>query len=117
MVSHLTLIRTSSHTPTAVDLGRMKDCVDVILSLQNPGGGFASYELIRGNKRMEWLNTAEVFGDIMIEYTYPESVFVPSRFEQGYIDNAVYDRCTTSSLSALLQFRKICPDYRRRDIE
>jgi lanosterol synthase len=88
----------------------MKDCVDVILSLQNPGGGFASYELIRGNKRMEWLNTAEVFGDIMIEYTYPHS-------EHGYTNNAVYDRCTTSSLSALLQFRKICPDYRQRDIE
>jgi lanosterol synthase len=61
-----------SYTSTAVDLSRMKDCVDVILSLQNPGGGFASYELIRGNKRMEWLNTAEVFGDIMIEYDYPE---------------------------------------------
>ena len=95
----------------------MKDCVDVILSLQNPGGGFASYELIRGNKRMEWLNTAEVFGDIMIEYTYPESVSVLCHSTGQYTDNAVHDRCTTSSLSALLQFRKICPDYRRRDIE
>lgn len=60
--------------------------------MQNPDGGFASYELVRGNKKLEWLNTAEVFGelrafatlytfadnpvafsgDIMIEYTYPE---------------------------------------------
>jgi lanosterol synthase len=52
----------------------MKDCIDVVMSLQNPSGGFASYELVRGNSKMEWLNTAEVFGDIMIEYTYPESV-------------------------------------------
>jgi lanosterol synthase len=95
----------------------MKDCVDVILSLQNPGGGFASYELIRGNKRMEWLNTAEVFGDIMIEYAYPESVSAPSCYDCDTTDDAIHDRCTTSSLSALLQFRKICPDYRRRDIE
>jgi lanosterol synthase len=50
----------------------MKNCVDVLLTMQNPDGGFASYELIRGNKKMEWLNTAEVFGDIMVEYTYPE---------------------------------------------
>jgi lanosterol synthase len=56
----------------------MKDCIDVVMSLQNPSGGFASYELVRGNAKMEWLNTAEVFGDIMIEYTYPESVGLSS---------------------------------------
>lgn len=51
-----------SYTPKSVDLQRMKDCVDTILSLQNPSGGFASYELVRGHQKMEWLNTAEVFG-------------------------------------------------------
>jgi lanosterol synthase len=41
----------------------MKDCVDLLLTMQNPDGGFASYELVRGNKKLEWLNTAEVFGE------------------------------------------------------
>lgn len=40
----------------------MCDAVDLMLTLQNPNGGFASYELIRGPKWLEWLNPAEVFG-------------------------------------------------------
>lgn len=41
----------------------MFDAVDIMLSLQNPGGGFASYELVRGPWWVEWLNAAEVFGE------------------------------------------------------
>ena len=40
----------------------MCDSVDLLLTLQNPDGGFASYELIRGPRWLEWLNPAEVFG-------------------------------------------------------
>ena len=40
----------------------MCDSVDLLLTLQNPDGGFASYELIRGPSWLEWLNPAEVFG-------------------------------------------------------
>jgi lanosterol synthase len=32
------------------------------MSMQNPNGGFASYELVRGPWWLEWLNAAEVFG-------------------------------------------------------
>lgn len=39
----------------------MQWAVDIILSLQNSDGGFASYELIRGTKYMELINPAEVF--------------------------------------------------------
>ena len=35
--------------------------IDILLSLQNPDGGFASYELIRGTRYMELINPAEVF--------------------------------------------------------
>ena len=49
--------------PKLVDEQRLRDCVDLLLTMQNPDGGFASYELVRGNKRLEWLNTAEVFGE------------------------------------------------------
>lgn len=103
--------------PKPVSRQRMYDAVDVILSLQNPNGGFASYELIRGTSYMELINPAEVFvsfhlttelhlhwlslitfqGNIMIEYNYPE--------------------CTTACLTALSVFRKLHPEYRRTDIE
>ena len=46
--------------------------IDTILSLQNPSGGFASYELVRGSPLLELLNPAEVFANIMIEYAYVE---------------------------------------------
>ena len=44
--------------------GRLCDAVDVMLSMQNKNGGFASYELVRGPKWLEMLNCAEVFGEL-----------------------------------------------------
>ena len=41
---------------------RLFDAIDTLLSLQNPSGGYASYELVRGPKWVEWLNPSEVFG-------------------------------------------------------
>lgn len=57
-------IRVVSHrsTPKLVSQQRMRDAVDCMLTLQNPNGGFASYEKIRGPKWLELLNPAEVFG-------------------------------------------------------
>lgn len=46
---------------------------------------------------MELLNTAEVFGRIMVEYEYPE--------------------CTTAVVTALSLFHKHWPGYRSKDIE
>ncbi|EIW79190.1 terpene synthase [Coniophora puteana RWD-64-598 SS2] len=76
---------------------RLFDAVDVLLTMQNGNGGFASYELVRGPKWLEWLNPAEVFGDIMIEFCYPE--------------------CTTSVITSLSIFRKHYPAYRAAEIE
>ena len=53
---------TFSFTPKLISKQRMRDAVDVMLSLQNSDGGFASYELIRGPQMLELLNPAEVFG-------------------------------------------------------
>ncbi|KAK9893549.1 terpene synthase [Cystobasidium minutum MCA 4210] len=85
------------YTPKVVTKERMTWAIDIILSLQNPDGGFASYELIRGTKYMELINPAEVFGNIMIEYNYPE--------------------CTTACLTALSIFSRLFPDYRTSDIK
>ena len=80
-----------------VQKSRLQDAVDVLLSMQNADGGFASYERIRGSSFLEWLNPAEVFGKIMIEYSYPE--------------------CTTAVLLGLTTFRKYYGLYRRNEIE
>jgi squalene cyclase len=53
-------------TPKLVSKERMCDSVDLLLTLQNPDGGFASYELIRGPRWLEWLNPAEVFGQFFL---------------------------------------------------
>ncbi|THH29516.1 hypothetical protein EUX98_g4663 [Antrodiella citrinella] len=83
--------------PQLISERRLCDAVDVIISLQNPDGGFASYELIRGYNWFEYLNPAEIFGDIMTEHNYPE--------------------CTTSSITALAIFRKQYPHYRKSEID
>ncbi|KAG6334196.1 hypothetical protein ID866_4896 [Astraeus odoratus] len=84
-------------TPKLISDDRLFDAVDTMLTMQNANGGFASYELVRGPQWLEWLNPAEVFGDIMIEFCYPE--------------------CTTSVITSLSIFRKHYPNYRSADIE
>ncbi|RUS16602.1 terpenoid cyclases/protein prenyltransferase alpha-alpha toroid [Endogone sp. FLAS-F59071] len=86
-----------SYTPKPITVERLQDAVDVLLTMQNRDGGFASYEPIRGPAWLELLNPAEVFGNIMIEYSYPE--------------------CTTAVLLGLSMFRKHYPDYRSEEIE
>lgn len=81
-----------------VSVERLHDTVDLLLSLQNPGGGFASYELVRGSTLLEALNPAEVFANIMVEYPYVE--------------------CSTSVVAGLLSYeREIKDGYRHQDIQ
>ena len=82
--------------PKLVSDDRIKDAIDTLLTMQNASGGFASYELTRGSEYMEYLNAAEVFGRIMVEYDYPE--------------------CTTAVVTALALFQEHDPSYRKEDI-
>uniref|UniRef100_A0A8C5H0T5 Terpene cyclase/mutase family member n=1 Tax=Gouania willdenowi TaxID=441366 RepID=A0A8C5H0T5_GOUWI len=75
---------------------RLHDAVDVLLSMKNTDGGFATYETKRGGKLLELLNPSEVFGDIMIDYTYVE--------------------CTSAVMQALRHFQMSHPDYRAKEI-
>lgn len=52
--------------------GRLADAVELLLSLQNTNGGWATYELQRGPAWLEMLNPSDVFGDIMVDYSYVE---------------------------------------------
>lgn len=83
--------------PLLVSARRLQDAIDTLLTMQNASGGFASYEPQRGSEYMEYLNAAEVFGRIMVEYDYPE--------------------CSTAVVTALRLFSKYHPDYRRGDID
>nr|ABX75046.1 cycloartenol synthase 1 [Polygala tenuifolia] len=80
-----------------LDAKRLYDAVNVILSLQNPDGGFATYELTRSYPWLELTNPAETFGDIVIDYTYVE--------------------CTSAAIQALVSFKGLYPGYRKEEIE
>ena len=56
---------------TLVSEDRLADTAR-LLNMQNPSGGFASYELIRAGPWLEWLNAPKVFGCTMVEYPYPK---------------------------------------------
>jgi lanosterol synthase len=47
---------------------RLQQAVDILLGMQSPTGGFASYEAPRGSAYLELLNPAEVFGNIMVRF-------------------------------------------------
>ncbi len=83
--------------PTLIDDRRIFDGVDTILTYQNSSGACSSYEPPRAGPWMEMLNAAEVFGNIMVEYEYPE--------------------CTTACVTALSLFHKHWPDYRADEID
>lgn len=82
--------------PCLVSDERLKHAIDTILTMQNASGGFASYEPRRGSEYMEYLNAAEVFGRIMVEYDYPE--------------------CSTAVVTALRLFSSHHPTYRSEEI-
>ncbi len=50
----------------------LRESVRLILSWQNEDGGWATYEKQRGGAWLEALNPSQVFGDIMVDYSYVE---------------------------------------------
>ncbi|KAG0174988.1 Lanosterol synthase (Oxidosqualene--lanosterol cyclase) [Apophysomyces sp. BC1034] len=91
------LLQNTPGLPQRIDIERLRDAVDVLLTMQNADDGFASYETIRGPHWLEKLNPAEVFSNIMTEYSYPE--------------------CSTAVLMALSIFKTVDPEYRKKEIE
>ena len=76
---------------------RLASAVDWLLAMQNPDGGWPSYEKARASAQLEWLNAAEVFGGIMIDYSYVE--------------------CTSACIQGLLAFQRVFPLYRLDTIQ
>lgn len=71
---------------------RYYDAVEVLLAFHNPDGGWATYEEMRGGPWYEYLNPAEVFGDIMIDYSYTE--------------------LTSACVTGLVAFQRHFPEYK-----
>jgi len=69
---------------------RIADAINVILSLQNSDGGWASYENKRAGDWMEALKPSEVFYNIMIDYSYVE--------------------CSAACIQAMCKWRKVMLD-------
>jgi len=59
-------------TGKALPRWRLDAALELILSLQNADGGWATYELTRGPAWLETLNASDCFRDIMIDYSYVE---------------------------------------------
>lgn len=91
------LLQKKGGFPEILEDQRIFDAIDTLLLYQNSNGATSSYEARRGGPYLEMLNAAEVFGNIMIEYDYPE--------------------CTTACVSALSLFKRYWPDYRTADVD
>lgn len=78
------------------DEERLKPSVDLMLSVQNPEGGWASYEKRRGPEWLEKLNPAHIFTEIMVDYSFVE--------------------CTSAVIQGLSKFTKSNPNYRKEEI-
>jgi len=83
-------------TCPAIPDDHLFDSVQFLLSYQNGDGGWATYENCRGWRWYEFLNPSEVFGDIMIDYSYVE--------------------CSASAMGALRRFTRQFPEHRKDEI-
>ncbi|KAL7559052.1 hypothetical protein ACA910_018408 [Epithemia clementina (nom. ined.)] len=80
-----------------IDEKRLQNAANVLLLYQNEDGGWATYENNRGFGWYESLNPSEVFGDIMIDYSYVE--------------------CSMASITGLVDFHETFPNHRTDEIQ
>ncbi|XP_073042414.1 beta-amyrin synthase 2-like [Primulina eburnea] len=73
------------------------NAVNILLSLQSKNGGLAAWEPAGASDWLELLNPTEFFADIVIEHEYVE--------------------CTGSAIQALVLFKKLYPEHRKKEIE
>ncbi|XP_050285981.1 beta-amyrin synthase-like [Quercus robur] len=73
------------------------DAVNIILYLQSKNGGLAAWEPAGAQEWLEMLNPVEFYADIIIEHEYVE--------------------CTASAIQALVLFKTLYPEHRKKEIE
>ncbi|KAM4112553.1 hypothetical protein ACJW30_05G149000 [Castanea mollissima] len=76
---------------------RLFDAVNILLSLQSKNGGLATWEPAGARHWLDLLNPVEFLEDIVVEHEYVE--------------------CTASTIQALVLFKKLHPEHRKREID
>jgi squalene/oxidosqualene cyclase-like protein len=66
------LVELEPHLGRAFPHERTLEAIDFLLAIQNPDGGWPTYERIRGARWLKLLNGSELFADNMIDYSYVE---------------------------------------------
>jgi squalene/oxidosqualene cyclase-like protein len=97
---------------------RLFDAVNVILCLHNEDGGWATYENNRGYGWYELLNPSEVFGDIMIDYSYVECTCACITALKAFLnspDPVLATHRTDEILHAVLAGREFIKSIQRAD--
>ncbi|XP_061339764.1 beta-amyrin synthase-like [Gastrolobium bilobum] len=80
-----------------MDDEKLFDSVNLLLSLQGKKGGFSAWEPAGAQEWLEVLNPTEFFEDLVVEHEYVE--------------------CTASVIEALVLFKKLYPEHRKKEIE
>lgn len=80
-----------------IEIERVYDAVDCLLSFVNKDGTFSTYECKRTSAWIEILNPCESFPNMIVDHPYPE--------------------CTSSVLQALILFKELHSGYRTKEIE
>lgn len=89
-------LQQTSGMPKLISDERLQQAVDLILAMENQGGGYSAYEPIRSPKFLELFNITELYENVMTDNLYPE--------------------CTSSVIMSLATFSKAFPSYRVKDI-
>ncbi|KAF9688909.1 hypothetical protein SADUNF_Sadunf01G0036800 [Salix dunnii] len=76
---------------------KLFDSVNILLSLQSKNGGVSPWEPAGAGLWLEWLNPVEFLEDLVVEHEYVE--------------------CTSSTIQALVLFKKLYPGHRTKEIQ
>lgn len=76
---------TAPATTRTIPTDLLHAAASLLLSWQNDDGGFATYEKKRGGNYLELLNPSQVFGDIMVDYSYVECTAAVLRGLRAYV--------------------------------
>ncbi|KAK7856909.1 cycloartenol synthase [Quercus suber] len=129
----------------SLDVKRLYDAVNVIHSLRNTDGGFATYELTRSyqwleSKRLSYMSWDSAHGSyvssgcsfypmLQVYWNDAEIIFAmsvvsinfqlinPAETFGDIVIDYPYVECTSAAIQALTLFKKLFPEHRREEIE
>ncbi|KAL8139692.1 hypothetical protein V2J09_005713 [Rumex salicifolius] len=81
----------------SIEIERLYDSINVLLTLQSKNGGFPAWEPETAYRWLEKFNPTDFFEDVLIETEYVE--------------------CTSSVIQALTLFKKLHPSHRSEEIQ